>query len=235
MGDPVWWHQLLVLVSGPYIAPILLSVGVIGLILEIKAGAFGLGGLVSFLSFGLFFGGSIATGRAGWQEIILLGVALIALAVEAFLLPGFGVAGILGVCALLGAVVMALVGPAPEPGALMGAVGVLAASLVITLAVFYAWIRHLPNSTRFAGLFHTDMSGRARGFISAPKRDDLVGLVGVAVTDLRPSGVVEVNGERIDVVTEDGFVTSGAEVRIERAEGYRHVVRLTRRVTPPTV
>ena len=113
MGDPAWFQQVLLFVSSPYIAPLLLSIGVIGLILEIKAGAFGLGGLVSLVSFGLFFGASIVTGHAGWQEVILLGLALISLGVEAFILPGFGVAGILGVCFLLGAVVTALAGPAP--------------------------------------------------------------------------------------------------------------------------
>lgn len=231
MGDPAWFQHLLLFISGPYIAPLLLSVGVIGLILEIKAGAFGLGGLVSLVSFGLFFGASILTGHAGWQEVILLGLALISLGVEAFILPGFGVAGILGVCFLLGAVVTALAGPAPAAGDFLGALGVLGASLVITMAVFYAWIRHLPNSQRFAGLFHTHSSERARGYVSAPQRQELVGQLGVAVTDLRPSGVAEVNGERIDVVTEGAFVSAGSTVVVERAEGYRHVVRATRPVS----
>lgn len=231
MGDPAWFQHVLLFVSSPFIAPLLLSVGVIGLILEIKAGAFGLGGLVSLVSFGLFFGASILTGHAGWQEVILLGLALISLGVEAFILPGFGVAGILGVCFLLGAVVTALAGPAPAAGDFLGALGVLGASLVITMAVFYAWIRHLPNSHRFAGLFHTHASERAHGYVSAPQRQELVGQVGVAVTDLRPSGVAEVNGERIDVVTEGAFVSAGATIVVERAEGYRHVVRATRPVS----
>ena len=231
MVDPSWFHQVLVFLSSPYVAPLLLSVGVIGLVLEIKAGAFGLGGLVSLLSFGLFFGASIATGHAGWQEVILLGLSLIALGVEAFILPGFGVAGILGVCFLLGAVVTALAGPAPAAGDLLGALGVLGASVVITSAVFYAWIRHLPNSHRFAGLFQTHVSERALGYVSAPERKDLIGQQGVALTDLRPSGVAEVNGERIDVVTEGEFVSAGASITIERAEGYRHVVRPTRPVS----
>ena len=228
MGDPAWFHQILILVSSPYVAPLLLSVGVIGLVLEIKAGAFGLGGLVSLVSFGLFFGASILTGHAGWQEVILLGLALISLGVEAFILPGFGVAGILGVCFLLGAVVTALVGPAPAAGDLLGALGVLGTSLVITTAVFYAWIRHLPNSHRFAGLFQTHVSERAGGYVSAPQRVELIGQVGIALTDLRPSGVAEVNGERIDVVTEGAFVNAGSRITVERAEGYRHVVRPTR-------
>ena len=55
---------------------------------EIKTGAFGLGGLVSLASLGLFFGSSFLLGLAGWEEVILLGVGLLALAVEVFVLPG---------------------------------------------------------------------------------------------------------------------------------------------------
>jgi membrane-bound serine protease (ClpP class) len=54
----------------------------------------------------------------------------------------------------------------------------------------------------------------------------LVGHFGVAVTDLRPSGVASIEGEKIDVVTDGDYIASGARVEIVRAEGYRHVVRL---------
>lgn len=231
MGDPGWLQNLMIFVSSPLVAPLLLSVGVLGLILEIKAGAFGLGGLVSLVSFGLFFASSILTGHAGWQEVILLGLALISLGVEGFILPGFGVAGVLGICFLFGSVLLALVGPHPANGDVLGALAVLGSSLVITGAVFYAWIRHLPSSHRFRGLLHTVASERRAGYIAAPQREDLIGHPGVAITDLRPSGVVEVDGERIDVVTEGDFVAAGAAVRVVRADGYRHVVRADR--TPP--
>ena len=53
---------------------------------------------------------------------------------------------------------------------------------------------------------------------------DLVGLEGVAVIDLHPSGTVVVGNERLDVVCESGFVDKGARVRVVRSDGYRHVV-----------
>jgi membrane-bound serine protease (ClpP class) len=91
--------------------------------------------------------------------------------------------------------------------------------------VGYAWLRHLPNSNRFGGLFLRGGMTQAEGYVSAALRADLVGQEGVAVTDLRPAGTATIAGERVDVVTEGEFVNQGSPVRVLRSEGYRHVVR----------
>lgn len=231
--SPNWAESLVRFLTNPVVAPLLLSLGVLGLIFEIKAGAFGLGGLVSLASLGLFFGSSFLIGLAGWEEVILLSVGMIALAVEAFILPGFGVAGILGVIFVTGAMVMAMLGAAPTGGEIVAALGIVGAALVISAAVFFAWLRHLPNSTRWRGLLLRDSVSRGEGYLSAPARDELVGKSGVALTDLRPSGTAEVDGERIDVVTEGDFVKAGAVVTVVRAESFRHVVRPARPVSSP--
>jgi membrane-bound serine protease (ClpP class) len=105
------------------------------------------------------------------------------------------------------------------------AFAILGASLLITAAVVYAWLRHIPNSDRFGGLFLRGGMTQAEGYISAPQRADLVGQEGVAVTDLRPAGTATIAGERVDVVTEGEFVAQGSAVRVVRSEGYRHIVR----------
>src|ERR671928_1081040 len=95
--DPGWAESLVRFLTNPLVSPVLLSVGILGLIFEIKTGAFGLGALLGLVSLGLFFASSFMLGLAGWQEVLLLGLGLIAIAVEVFIIPGFGVAGILGV------------------------------------------------------------------------------------------------------------------------------------------
>ena len=110
------------------------------------------------------------------------------------------------------------------------ALGILGASLVITAAVFFAWLRHLPNSTRWGGLLLKDSVHRDQGYLSAPNRDEMIGRHGVALTDLRPSGTAVFEGERIDVVTEGEWVKAGDAVVVMRAESYRHVVS----PAPPT-
>ncbi len=223
--EPNWAEQVVRFLTNPLVSPLLLSLGVLGLVIEIKTGAFGLGGLISLASLGLFFGSSFLVGLAGWEEVILLGLGLLAIAVEVFVLPGFGAAGLLGAAAVAAAVLLALIGGAPSVGDVTQALIVLGASLTITVAVAYAWIRHLPNSGRFSGLILRGGSDQSEGYIAAPARGDLLGLEGIALTDLRPAGTAQIGPERVDVVTEGEYVPQGRTVRVVRSEGYRHVVR----------
>ena len=225
-AEPNWAEQVVRFLTNPLVSPLLLSLGILGLVLEIKSGAFGLGGLISLASLGLFFGSSFLLGLAGWEEVLLLGLGLLALAVEAFVLPGFGVAGVLGLVAVAAAMVLAMMGAAPTTGDVAQALAILGASLVITAAVVYAWLRHIPNSDRWGGLFLRGGMAQSDGYISALPRADLVGQEGVAVTDLRPAGTAAIAGERVDVVTEGEFVAQGSPIRVLRSEGYRHVVRV---------
>jgi membrane-bound serine protease (ClpP class) len=222
---PNWAELVVRFLTNPLVSPLLLSLGLLGLVFEIKTGAFGLGGLVSLASLGLFFGSSFLVGLAGWEEVILLGVGLLALAVEIFILPGFGAAGVLGLVALAAAVMLAMIGSSPSAADVTQALIVLGASLAITASVGYAWLRHLPNSGRFGGLFLRGGAHQADGYIAATPRSDLVGQDGVAVTDLRPAGTAQFGHERVDVVTEGDYVPQGRAVRVVRSEGYRHVVR----------
>jgi membrane-bound serine protease (ClpP class) len=223
--EPNWAEGVVRFLTNPLVAPLLLSIGILGLMFEIKTGAFGLGGLVSLVSLGLFFGSSLILGLAGWEEILLLGLGVIALAVEIFVIPGFGVAGVVGILAIVASMVLAMMGAAPTTGDIAQALAVLGASLFITAAVIYAWFRHLPNSGRFSGLLLKGAGNRSEGFISAPSRQDLVGVNGVALTDLRPSGTARIGAERLDVVTEGEYVPQGSRVQVVQSDGYRHVVR----------
>lgn len=123
------------------------------------------------------------------------------------------------------AVVLALLTSAPTSGDVVQALAILLTSVLITLAVGYAWLRHLPNSQRFGGLILKQANESGQGHVAALRRPELVGKAGVAVTDLRPAGVASVEGERIDVVTEGEYVGSGDPIEVLRADGYRHVVR----------
>lgn len=220
-----WAEGIVRFLTNPLVSPLLLSLGILGLVFEIKTGAFGLGGLLSLVSLGLFFGSSLILGLAGWEEVLLLGLGLMALAAEVFVVPGFGVAGILGILAIIASMVLAMMGGYPTSGDVAQALAVLGASLFITAAVTYAWLRHLPNSGRFSGLLLKGAGSRNQGFTTAPSRPELVGKDGTALTDLRPSGTARIGEERIDVVTEGEYVPQGSRVQVVQSDGYRHVVR----------
>jgi membrane-bound serine protease (ClpP class) len=220
-----WAERVVRFLTNPLVAPFLLSIGFLGLIIEVKTPAFGLAGTYrDRTSFGLFFGSHLIIGLAGWEVVILLAVGVILLLVEALILPGFGVAGILGAAAISASIVMSMIGSLPTTGDVLLALHVLGASVLIVFLVGWQLLRHLPQDRRAQNLWHRTSMTRDEGYISSRSRTDLVGTEGVALTDLRPSGTARFGSEQVDVVSIGPWVSVGTPIRIVAAEGYRHVV-----------
>ncbi|MFQ6046160.1 MAG: nodulation protein NfeD [Gemmatimonadales bacterium] len=219
-----WAEQVVRFLSHPVVAPLLLSIGVLGLIIEIKTPSFGFAGLTGLLALTAFFGSHLIIGLAGLEEIILLAVGLVALIIEVFIVPGFGVAGVIAILSIGAATFMALIGSLPTWGDVVRASGILAVAAGIVTAAFWVIVRQLPISGRWKGVFLRTAEDAAAGYIVGDTRSDLIGAVGVALTDLRPAGSAKVNGERLDVVAEGGFVDRGQRVCVIRSEAYRLVV-----------
>ncbi len=217
-----WAERLVRFLSHPIVAPILLSMGTLGLIIEIKTPSFGLAGLVGLTSFAAFFGSHLLIGLAGWEEVMLLGAGLIALGIEVFVVPGFGIAGAISILCIGGAVFLALIGNLPTWSDVVRASGIISTAGIMVIASIYLLVRQLPARGR--GIFLMTATDRATGYIASAARGDLVGAEGVAATDLHPSGTAVIGGERLDVVSEAGFIDKGDRIRVVRSEGYRHVV-----------
>lgn len=225
MALPELVLALLALIANPFVGALLVAVAVIAIAAELKAGASGLGILVSFVAMGLFFAASLTMGLGGWLEVLLALLGSLALAVEVFLLPGFGVAGVLGIALMGTAVLLAMLGPTPNTADVAAALMAILTATAVSGAAIYAWVRRLPTSDRFRGLLLRDSIDSAAGYVSGTLRHDLHGQTGRALTALRPSGVAEIGGERMDVVTEGDWLPEGSRVTIVRSEGYRHIVR----------
>ncbi|MGH7577724.1 MAG: NfeD family protein [Longimicrobiales bacterium] len=223
-----WAESIVRLITHPIVAPMLLSLGFLGVIIEIKTPTFGLAGGLGLASLGLFFGGHYITGLAGLEEVILLIAGIALLAAEAFIIPGFGIAGILGLLAVVSGIFLSMVGNFSTAAELSQAAGVLGLTGLVVIIAAWALIRRLPRSGRFArsGLLLGEATSRETGYLSADTRTELVGATGVAVTDLRPAGAARFGDERIDVVAESNWINAGTPVRIVRSEGYRHVVQV---------
>ncbi|MEZ4414816.1 MAG: NfeD family protein [Gemmatimonadota bacterium] len=222
-----WAERLVRVLTHPAVAPFLLSIGFLGLLIEIKTPGLGLGGAAGFLALSLFFGSHLILGLAGWEDMLIFGVGVVLLAIEAFVLPGFGIFGVLGIVGVAGGLYLSLLGAFPTAEDLAQASGVLGASVLMMLVIGWALIRRLPTSGRLArrGVLLDTETDRALGYVSAAVRADLVGRDGSAVTDLRPSGTGLFEDERIDVVSESGWIPRGARIRVVASQGYRHVVR----------
>jgi membrane-bound serine protease (ClpP class) len=219
-----WAEGLVRFLSNPLVAPLLLSIGVLGVIVEIKTPSFGLAGAVGLVSLAAFFGSHLIIGLAGWEEVILLGAGLIALGLEVFVIPGFGIAGFVSILCVSAAIFLALIGNLPTWSDIARASGILAFTVMLITAAIYTLVRRLPTSGRWRGIFLQAATAGAEGYVSGVARTDLMGRVGTAATDLRPGGTAVIDGERLDVVCETGYVGKGERVRVVRAEGYRLVV-----------
>ena len=222
---PNWAEAIVRFLTNPVIAPFLLSLGFLGLVIEVKTPTFGLAGGIGLLCLAAFFGARLIVNLAGMEELLLLGVGVALLAAEMFVIPGVGIAGVLGTFAVLGSVTLSMIGSFPTMGDVISAVGLVAVSILVVGVLAFALVRHLPYSRSLKGILLEGSTSRETGYISAPDRQDLIGAVGLTTTDLRPSGTAEFGDERIDVVTEGPFLEAGVRVKILHADGYRHVVR----------
>jgi membrane-bound serine protease (ClpP class) len=220
-----WAEGVVRFLTNPVIAPFLLSLGFLGLIIEIKTPTFGLAGGIGVLCLAGFFGARLIVNLAGMEELLLLGFGVALLAAEILVIPGVGIAGVLGTMAVFGSVTLSMIGSFPTMNEVISAVGVVAFSILVVGAVAFALVRHLPHSRSLSGILLDESTSRETGYISAPDRQDLIGAIGLTTTDLRPSGTAEFGDDRIDVVTEGPFLDAGVRVKILHAEGYRHVVR----------
>ncbi|HUF51915.1 MAG TPA: NfeD family protein [Longimicrobiales bacterium] len=221
-----WAERVVRFLTHPAVAPMLLSLGFLGLIIEIKTPAFGLAGTVGVVALTAFFGSHFLLGLAGWEELILLGIGIVCIAVEMFVIPGFGVAGVAGTLAVLAAFYLSMVTSMATGEDYVRALGVLSLAIVVVVVVGWVLLRHLPRSKGLArtGLLLGNATSRETGYLSSTIRTELVGTQGVAVTDLRPAGAGRFGNERVDVVSDANFISAGTPIRIVRSDGYRHVV-----------
>ncbi|MEJ2187021.1 MAG: NfeD family protein [Gemmatimonadota bacterium] len=222
-----WAEGLVRIITNPILAPILLSLGFLGLLIEIKTPTFGLAGLVGAGSLALFFGGHYLAGLAGSEELILLVAGLVLLGIEVFLVPGFGIFGVLGIGGIAASIYLSLVGELATFTDYTHAAAILSTTVIVVAVAGWALLRHLPASRRFlkTGIFLGESTNRDTGYLSSAVRPELIGMMGVAVTDLHPAGVGRFAEERLDVVAEEGWIEAGTAIELVRAEGYRHVVR----------
>ena len=222
-----WAERLVRFFSSSLVSPFLLSLGFLGLLIEIRTPTFGLAGTMGLISLGLFFGSNMIVGLAGLEDVLIVGAGLVLLGIEAFVVPGFGIFGVAGIVAILAGLYMSLLGNIPTMPDFTRAAWVLTSSMLLLIGSAWALIRTLPSSSRLAesGIFLLAKTTSATGYESAEVRSDLVGKHGTAITDLRPAGTALVGDERIDVVSESEWISAGTPVKILSAEGYRHIVR----------
>ncbi len=225
-----WSDRALEVLTSPWVAALLITVGMLGLIAELLTPGLGLPGIAGTVSLGLFLWAHFLVGMAGWESLIFFLGGVLAVVLELLVFTGsdFGVAGLGGLVLIGLGFYTAMVGPLTRPDEALLAVGAVSVALVVALVGAIVLLVRLPKSRlRFGGVILSS-AVKGRAFDAQPREPSSkvwIGKAGVAVTDLRPVGIAHIDRERVDVVCEEGFLPQGTDVVVVRDEGYRKVVR----------
>ena len=212
------------------LAFLLLFIGFITLSAEANAPGLSVPGFISLVCFSLYFWMKFLAGTAEWLELILFGLGLACIAIEVFVVPGFGVFGVGGLAmTVLGVVLMSQTFVIPQNAyqlgeltrglwiALGGALGMIGGFIAIRLL-----FPHVPVLSGLAmeapDAAAVDMAERLADY------SDLVGVSGEATTPLRPSGKARFGDQIVQVVSDGAALSAGERVRVTEVHGTRIVV-----------
>jgi membrane-bound serine protease (ClpP class) len=225
-ASPNWAEHLVRFLTHPVVSSLLMTIGMLGIILGVRTGGFGVAAGVGIASLSLFFWGHWLVQLAGWEELLLAGIGVILLAAEIFVIPGFGIAGVLGIIAILAGLILSLVGAGDRSEIILIAAGRVIFSLLIALIASLVLLRFLPRLPFGRRLVLEAGLGAGQEYGSAPDSDRRwLGKKGRASSMLRPAGIAEIEGERVDVVSEGELIDAGQFVEVTHVDGNRIVVR----------
>lgn len=205
-------------IINPTVSGVLLTVAFIALIFEALAPGWGIGGTIGLFALGLFFSGYITFDFAGWGLIILFLVGIILMAMEIFIIPGFGVTGIGGIIAVLLSLYFTF--PAPEV-----ALRVLAVVMILSVVGTIIIIKYFGRSHFWQHISLGESQTKESGYVAHYAQDNLEGKRGEALTPLRPAGIALIENKRFDVVSEGGFIGKGKMIEVVEVSGNRIVVK----------
>lgn len=229
---PTWLDALIGFFTNPAVQAVLIMLIIGGIYMELHSPGVGFPSAAAIIAACLYFLPIYITGIASEWIILLFVAGFILIVLEMFVVPGFGVTGIAGIVCVSLALIFGMIEnytfslSHTSVGPLWMSIGVFLAGLALAVgAVWWLTSSHGPKWVRR----HIDLTTELRnddGFIGVdmtPAR--YVGCEGVAVTDMRPAGKVEINGETLDAVAVIGFVHAGTRVRVTKYENAQIYVR----------
>ncbi|MFE7088080.1 nodulation protein NfeD [Sphingobacterium spiritivorum] len=210
-------------------ALILLIIG--GIYAEMQTPGIGFALAVALIAGALFFAPLYMEGLAAHWEIALFFIGVILIALEIFVIPGFGVTGILGIICLVCGLAFSMVSndyfdfKLAHPGMLFNSFLIVIGSMFLAVILMVIFGKNILKSSAFKRLVLEDEQKSDQGYTSSVSKADLLHKQGVAKTVLRPSGKIEIDGVWYDAVALDGFIDAGDLIYVEKHENYNLFVR----------
>ena len=225
--------EIIRLITSSAIVGILISIGLIAAYVEISHPGFGIPGTIAIISFGTVFISHFLLGTVDTLELVLLIAGFALLALEIFVIPGFGVAGVGGIACIMISLVLAMqsfVLPSPDQPWQwvkfkidLATVGLSFTGAIIGSSVIMMF---LPKTRMFSHFSLNLAETPEEGYrVNADISTKYNGKTGIAVTTLRPAGKIEIDGEILSVETEGTFLEKGTNVRVIETNSNRILVR----------
>lgn len=209
-------------ITNPVVSGLLIGIGIICIVMELATAGFGGLGILGIIALVLYFAGNMILSSVGWLALIIFVVGIIFIILEIFVLSGFGIAGIAGIVAIFASIFIL----APTP--IYALISLLIAVVVIATIVIVSF-KNMKTRKIWKKFVLSERTDAESGYTS-PNMDNeqYIGKEGVAISILRPAGTVDIDGERVDVVTEGDFLAAGTRVRVIGLDGTRILVRAIR-------
>ncbi len=237
-GD--WKIDFLAMLTHPVVSSLIFLGLFLGFYIEMSSPGFGIPGAVAILCLFLVLLSSFAMEAASWLEVILIIAGLVLLGLELFVIPGFGVAGLAGIAAIIVGL-FALMLPGLETVSFdqdsntwnaagevfMERLVWLCGSLVVGLVVVALLARYvLPRFTAFNRLVLTGEQDSSEGYVAGvdPRTLPPPGSQGVVEATLRPSGSVIIDDVLYTATSVGGFIEKGTDIEVLRLDGSRVIV-----------
>ena len=218
--------KIIQLFLNPFISGILILVIIGGIYFELQTPGVGFPIIASIIATVLYFTPYYLNGLAENWEIIAFFIGIVLIALEIFVIPGFGVAGISGLILTVGSLILVMLNNDSfdfsfvKGDDLFIAVATTLLGMLGAIIIMLLGGVRLANSKAFQRISLQDVQDHDKGFTSSfYKEKSMIGKSGKAYTILRPSGRVEIEGEIYDAFTRGNYIEAGTDIVVISDEG----------------
>jgi membrane-bound serine protease (ClpP class) len=224
-------EKIISIFLNPFISGILILIIIAGIYFEMQTPGIGFAGLAALVALILYLVPYYLNGLAENWEILTLFAGIVLLAVEIFVLPGFGVAGITGISLMVISMILIMLDNdffnfefVPMRQVLFATAATMG-GIAGGIALLFVGGSRLTSSRFFSRVALTDTQERSQGYTSSFIKERMQGKVGKTYTVLRPSGKVMIDDQLFDAYTRGDYIDKDVDVEVISDEGTSLQVR----------
>ncbi|NMM50542.1 nodulation protein NfeD [Flammeovirgaceae bacterium KN852] len=227
-----WSEKVISWVLNPVVSGFLILIMIGGIYYELQTPGVGFPIAASILAAVLYFIPYYLNGLAENWEILLFGIGIILLALEIFVIPGFGVAGVSGLILIFTSLTLVMLDNDTfnfefvNIESIVRAMGIVVTSSLLSGILMIVGGFTLYKTPLFNKISLAYRETKDLGYTSKVKNEaDLTGKNGIAYTVLRPSGKVSIGEDYYDAYTRGEFISKGQRIVVIRDEGSSLLVK----------